>query len=222
MVYYCYAHEEPESFVTVKPIYNDLHQNTNVFFDFQVNYTRAPAEDSDGEEEDYENLDTLRVDQTLEFDKEWLIGGDKDHIQAIVYHILELIEAPCYSDIVSMLTGDILQLKKHDAISALPNLERLEVAMDLVAYRFPGEGDDDDEDVILAVAPASDEAVENHLETVVVEKEGDCVICMDKIRVGSDVAACRMPCLHVFHRTCGEKWLRNSGVCPVCRYVFPS
>ncbi|VVB10373.1 unnamed protein product [Arabis nemorensis] len=81
---------------------------------------------------------------------------------------------------------------------------------------------EDDVDVKLAVAPASDEAVENNFETVVLEKEGYCVICMDKIQVGSDVDAGRMPCLHVFHRTCGVDWLKSSGICPVCRAVFPS
>lgn len=222
MVFYA---TEPDSFISIETIYNedgDLGQNQNLMFDFHVNYTRAPEVDSD-RDEDLTNLETRTVHSTHQFDKDWLLGGDDDQIQANVYDILDLIEAPCYTDIVTVLTDEVWELKELDAIAPLRNVEMIKVTMDVIVWTFPGESHDDvDVDVKLAVEPVSDEAVETHLETVMVETEGYCVICMDKIRVVSDVEAGRMPCQHVFHRMCGEEWLRNSGVCPVCRAVFPS
>ncbi|EOA31386.1 hypothetical protein CARUB_v10014562mg [Capsella rubella] len=226
MVFYA-TEAEPDSLISVETIYNkdvvDLGQNQNLMLDFQVDYTLAPDVDSDGDE-DLTNLETRTLHQIQRYDKDWLIGGDEDQIQAIVYHILDLIEVPCYTSIVRTLTDEIVGLKELDAISPLRNVERIKVTMDVIVWTFPGEGGGD-MDVRLAVAPASDEAVETHLETVIVgsDYEGYCVICMDKIRVGtSDVEAALMPCQHVFHRMCVEEWLRNSGVCPVCRAMLPS
>ena len=28
----------------------------------------------------------------------------------------------------------------------------------------------------------------------------------------------RMPCRHIYHQTCLEKWLETTGTCPTCRY----
>ncbi|XP_010503383.1 PREDICTED: uncharacterized protein LOC104780578 [Camelina sativa] len=220
-----YSHDIVDSLINVNRIYNDdgdLRKNEKLFFDFQVDYTRG---DEDGdEEEDLNNIETRTVFQTHEFDREWLFGGDRNRILAFVYHILDLLQVPCYYEIVTTLTEKILELKTREEISELPHVEGLEVSMSVVVPTFPGEEQEEDDVVAVnfAVAPASDEAVEIHLDTVVVENGGYCVICMDKIRVGSDEEAGRMPCSHVFHRTCGEEWLRYSGICPVCRAVFPS
>ncbi|EOA32240.1 hypothetical protein CARUB_v10015499mg [Capsella rubella] len=212
-----YPHDIFDSTINVKWIYKEdgdlLRRNDKFFIDFQVEYTRA-----DDEEDDLENLESRTVYQTHEFDREWLFGGDGDKTLAFVYHILDLLQVPCYYGIVSTLTEKIVELKMRDE---LPHVERLQVEMGVVVPRFPGE--EDDVDVNFSVAPASDEAVETHLETVVVDGDGGyCVICMDKIRVGPGLEAGRMPCSHVFHRMCGKEWLRNSGICPVCRAVFPS
>lgn len=217
------SNPEAGSYVYYDAIYNDhndLRRTQNLMFDFQVSrYNRAPEVYSDGEEEDpLLNFESLTVEQTLEFDKELLFNGDREQIQVIVYHMLDLIRAPSYSEVVGKLNHAIFDLKERDAIF---NVKGVHVSINVMVWEFP-DVDDVDVDVRLAVAPASDEAVAQHLETVVVENESCCVICMDKIRVGSDMAAGRMPCSHVFHRTCGEAWLRSSGICPVCRAVFPS
>ncbi|AEE75721.1 unnamed protein product [Arabidopsis thaliana] len=221
-----YVNDNVDNVIDVKRIYNDydgeLRKSQKLFFDFKVHYTRAEEEDDDVEEEedfpDFDNLQTLTLEQTHEFDRDWLFGGDGDHSLAIVYHILDSLQVPPYSAIVNTLADEIKDLKKDGA----KDVERVQVKIGVTVSRFPGEDDHVDVQVQLAVAPANDEAVEMHLETLVVENEGYCVICMDNIRVGSDVEAGRMPCSHVFHRTCGEEWLRNSGICPVCRALFPA
>ncbi|KAG7631287.1 Zinc finger RING-type [Arabidopsis suecica] len=212
---------DPDSFVYYYPIYNDegdFGRTQNMMFKFHLCYNLAPEVNSDGEDENPLDLETLLVDRTHEFDKGLLFSGDREQIQVIVCHILDLIKAPRYIDVVTELIDAILDLKKCDKIS---NVKEVDVVINVIVWRFPDD-DDDDVDVRLAVAPASNEAVEQHLETVVVENESWCVICMDKIRIGLDVAAGRMPCSHVFHRTCGEDWLRCSGICPVCRAMFPT
>ncbi|EOA32557.1 hypothetical protein CARUB_v10015847mg [Capsella rubella] len=215
------SNPEPDSLVYHRPIYNDdddLSRTQKLIFHFHVGYTLAPEVDSDGEDIDLLNPETQSVDQTLEFDKDLLFNGDWEQIQVIVYDMIDSINAPRYSEVVWKLTNAIFDLKKRDANL---NVKGVHVDIHVIVWSFP-DVDDDGVDVRLAVAPASDEAVVQHLETVVVEKESCCVICMDKILVGSDVEAGRMPCSHVFHRTCGEEWLRSSGICPVCRAVFPS
>ncbi|WCJ19592.1 RING/U-box superfamily protein [Euphorbia peplus] len=68
------------------------------------------------------------------------------------------------------------------------------------------------------MVPAAKEAIEMILnsEKVVTEKE-DCGICLEEI---TEIGA-GMPCDHVFHRTCIEKWLNISHSCPLCRSELP-
>ncbi|XP_073024152.1 E3 ubiquitin-protein ligase MPSR1-like [Primulina eburnea] len=67
--------------------------------------------------------------------------------------------------------------------------------------------------------PASKESIEA-LERVEIEKDGEeCVICLEEWAVGE--LANEMPCKHIFHGGCIEKWLRMHGSCPVCRYKMP-
>uniref|UniRef100_A0A7N0T830 RING-type E3 ubiquitin transferase n=1 Tax=Kalanchoe fedtschenkoi TaxID=63787 RepID=A0A7N0T830_KALFE len=72
------------------------------------------------------------------------------------------------------------------------------------------------------MVPASEAAVAA-LEKVEAEEgaaaTGCCAICMeeDQVRLNS-----RMPCRHVFHTMCIEKWLRISSSCPTCRFAMPA
>ncbi|XP_075518454.1 E3 ubiquitin-protein ligase MPSR1-like [Primulina tabacum] len=67
--------------------------------------------------------------------------------------------------------------------------------------------------------PASKESIEA-LERVEIEKDGEeCVICLEEWAVGE--MAKEMPCKHIFHGGCIEKWLKMHGSCPVCRYKMP-
>ncbi|CAA7018295.1 unnamed protein product [Microthlaspi erraticum] len=161
-----YPDDEPETFITFEPIYRDnqhtaddydknLRRNPKFLFDFEVLYTRVPEPDSDGDDDlDFGYLEERTVHQTREFDKDWLIGGDRDQIQDTVCQILDMIQVPAYRDIVHTLTLDILDLKKLEALSDSPEVERVRVDIEVIVRRFPD----------VAVAPKSDEAVEKQLQ----------------------------------------------------------
>ncbi len=44
---------------------------------------------------------------------------------------------------------------------------------------------------------------------------GTCSICLEDIRAGDTIKA--LPCLHKFHATEIDEWLRRSRLCPVCK-----
>lgn len=48
------------------------------------------------------------------------------------------------------------------------------------------------------------------------EDQRTCAICLEDICEGDTRKT--LPCLHGFHEDCVDKWLRNNGVCPVCKY----
>ena len=56
------------------------------------------------------------------------------------------------------------------------------------------------------------------MQTVEPQESDECVICMEGY---IDTVAKQMPCQHVFHGECVEKWLKINGSCPVCRFNMP-
>ncbi|KAE8735823.1 putative Ribosomal protein L34e superfamily protein [Hibiscus syriacus] len=52
------------------------------------------------------------------------------------------------------------------------------------------------------------------------ESGRDCSICLEEFEV--DGEGREMPCKHVFHSGCIEKWLQIHGSCPVCRFLMPA
>jgi hypothetical protein len=42
-----------------------------------------------------------------------------------------------------------------------------------------------------------------------------CAVCLADINLTSVIRA--LPCDHIFHINCIDKWLRNNASCPVCR-----
>ncbi|KAK8585949.1 hypothetical protein V6N13_050916 [Hibiscus sabdariffa] len=64
---------------------------------------------------------------------------------------------------------------------------------------------------------ATESSVKNMVNKVKVEdgEEGDCVVCLEELRVGFE--ASQMPCAHIFHADCIQRWLNQSHYCPICR-----
>lgn len=45
--------------------------------------------------------------------------------------------------------------------------------------------------------------------------QSTCVICLSDLEIGEIMR--RLPCIHIFHLNCVDKWLLNNGRCPICR-----
>ncbi|MBA0553037.1 hypothetical protein Golob_012256 [Gossypium lobatum] len=68
---------------------------------------------------------------------------------------------------------------------------------------------------------ANESSIKEMIERVKVEAgEEDCMICLEELKVSFE--ASRMPCSHVFHGDCMEKWLKQSHYCPICRFEMPT
>ncbi|KAK9127066.1 hypothetical protein Syun_015863 [Stephania yunnanensis] len=48
------------------------------------------------------------------------------------------------------------------------------------------------------------------------EDEMTCTICLEQVKEGELIRS--LPCLHQFHATCIDPWLRQQGTCPVCKF----
>ncbi|KAK8672641.1 hypothetical protein V6N13_111006 [Hibiscus sabdariffa] len=67
--------------------------------------------------------------------------------------------------------------------------------------------------------PASQASIEA-MRRIKVGGGGDCSICLEEFK--EEEEGSEMPCEHVFHRGCVEKWLRMNRSCPVCRFLMPA
>ncbi|XP_021295308.1 E3 ubiquitin-protein ligase SDIR1 isoform X2 [Herrania umbratica] len=48
------------------------------------------------------------------------------------------------------------------------------------------------------------------------EDELTCSVCLEQVSVGDLIRS--LPCLHQFHASCIDPWLRQQGTCPVCKF----
>ena len=48
------------------------------------------------------------------------------------------------------------------------------------------------------------------------EEQMQCAICLDELNDEDEVR--RIPCMHVFHTNCIDRWLQDHKKCPVCNY----
>ncbi|WJZ81045.1 hypothetical protein VitviT2T_000907 [Vitis vinifera] len=67
--------------------------------------------------------------------------------------------------------------------------------------------------------PATDISIKALKTETILEGES-CMICLEELSGGSEVTV--MPCSHVFHGSCIIRWLKQSHVCPICRFEMPT
>jgi E3 ubiquitin-protein ligase RNF115/126 len=74
-----------------------------------------------------------------------------------------------------------------------------------------------------ATTHAASKRIVDDLDTITIEQSDvdqklECAICKDEYALEDKVKV--LPCNHLFHGQCIDKWLENSNVCPICRYEF--
>jgi len=47
-----------------------------------------------------------------------------------------------------------------------------------------------------------------------VDAELSCAVCLSDLQLGEMLRP--LPCGHVFHQSCIDKWLQRNGICPLC------
>ncbi|TQE07185.1 hypothetical protein C1H46_007238 [Malus baccata] len=52
--------------------------------------------------------------------------------------------------------------------------------------------------------------------TKAMEDELTCSVCLEQVTVGELIRS--LPCLHQFHASCIDPWLKQQGTCPVCKF----
>jgi hypothetical protein len=75
---------------------------------------------------------------------------------------------------------------------------------------------------ITVEADAPENVVDDEDEEVVPDgaDTGDCAICYSEYVVGGATSV-KLPCGHVYHRKCIDKWTRVDATCPYCRTPVP-
>lgn len=69
--------------------------------------------------------------------------------------------------------------------------------------------------VQVTVSPARPKMPSKPPSTVTSEEGECCCICLLEFEQGDNMK--RLPCAHVFHTDCIDRWLRNSCECPLCK-----
>ena len=67
-----------------------------------------------------------------------------------------------------------------------------------------------------AAAAAAPGAVRPPAPAAPLDDQQGCVICLEALAAGQEVLT--LPCAHVFHFECCERWLQQSTACPLCKH----
>lgn len=129
----------------------------------------------------------------------------------------ELIGLTIYR--IRRIATEIMRNPSHRGISTIDpilNVSRIFIMSDILEESM--------QDVPRPI-PATEEAIQK-LEKVTFqdcsESMRECTICSEEFHQNDLVnQIVRMPCGHVYHQQCIQKWLKISHLCPLCRYKMP-
>ncbi|KAK9154333.1 hypothetical protein Sjap_001813 [Stephania japonica] len=119
------------------------------------------------------------------------------------------------------LDYETLRALDSDDASAVPSMSDQEINA-LPVHKYMGSNSQSDGS-LGQPASSSSPAVEKKQEpakangsTRAREDEMTCTICLEQVKEGELIRS--LPCLHQFHATCIDPWLRQQGTCPVCKF----
>jgi len=80
-----------------------------------------------------------------------------------------------------------------------------------------------DEDSNISDGNGLDENIINSFPKTIIDdinklKEKQCIICLEEFKKGDEQKT--VPCFHVFHSDCINKWLTKNNSCPICKTEF--
>lgn len=118
------------------------------------------------------------------------------------------------------LDYETLRALDSDNASATPSMSEEEInALPVHKYKVTGPQSEDS----LSPKASSSTSAETKQDSKKAdasmktsEDELTCSICLEQVNSGEIVRS--LPCLHQFHATCIDPWLRQQGTCPVCKF----
>lgn len=94
------------------------------------------------------------------------------------------------------------------------NLAGMQVLADLLSTLMPNSGVE--QDIVDArTGTVTFNEVESPTSTSQME-ERKCMVCLEEFQGGENLRI--LPCLHRYHRSCVDRWLKENRHCPVCKH----
>merc|ERR1711924_143532 len=132
------------------------------------------------------------------------------------------------------LQGWDMEVVRAPSTPAAPSLEAMfstsvfeqriqHAIMQLAALRDGGRGVEDMPDIQETENAVSQQEIQSMLSLVPLEKLSKkmpepCSICHESMRPGEQCR--RLPCFHIFHRECIDRWLGLRGTCPLDKLLL--
>ncbi|CAN6705066.1 unnamed protein product [Malus baccata var. baccata] len=118
------------------------------------------------------------------------------------------------------LDYETLRALDSDNVPAASSMSEEEInALPVHTYKVPGPqigASSMQQASSSAPAEKKQETVDTVGSTKAVEDELTCSVCLEQVTVGELIRS--LPCLHQFHASCIDPWLRQQGTCPVCKF----
>ncbi|KAI3918038.1 hypothetical protein MKW92_053790 [Papaver armeniacum] len=118
------------------------------------------------------------------------------------------------------LEFETLGVVDSNNVSPAPSMSEEEInALPVHKYRVTGQESEDAFQQQSSCSPASESNQVSGEAEASPKAPGDeltCSVCLEQVNEGEIIRT--LPCLHQFHSTCIDPWLRQQGTCPVCKF----